>query len=479
MNPNPNNTGQTYQKTQDAAAASTFHPVDAKIKQGSSGNQGATSKESSAVAKTSNAAELTRQQEMEELRRLLNVKGTISGGVRNAPKNEDELLTKEAWKFWETQPVPSLGTVVPKGTNEPIQPNKPIEEIRQMALTLPEGFKWDDVDLSNKDQLLELYTLLNENYVEDDDNMFRFDYSPEFLKWALQPNGWTKQWHVGVRVSKNNKLVGFISAVPAQIKCYDKNVKMVEINYLCVHKKLRAKRVAPVLIKEITRRVNLLGIFQAVYTAGVILPSPVSKCRYWHRSLNPKKLIEVQFSHLARNMTMQRTIKLYRLPEQTKTPGFRKMVAADCPQAFRLLYEYLKNFDLSPVYTLEEFKHWFLPRDNVVDSFVVEQNGVITDFGSFYHLPSTIMNHPQHKVLKAAYSFYNVVTKTPLNDFMNDMLITAKNLDLDVFNALDLMENAKFLESLKFGIGDGNLQYYIYNWKCPVIKAEKVGLVLQ
>lgn len=32
-------------------------------------------------------------------------------------------------------------------------------------------------------QLKELYTLLNENYVEDDDNMFRFDYSPNFLKW--------------------------------------------------------------------------------------------------------------------------------------------------------------------------------------------------------------------------------------------------------------------------------------------------------
>ena len=82
------------------------------------------------------------------------------------------------------------------------------------------------------------------------------------------------------------------------------------------------------------------------------------------------------------------------------------------------------------MYSLEEFKHWFLPRDNVVDSFVVEQNGVITDFGSFYHLPSTIMNHPQHKILRAAYSFYNVATKTPLIDLMNDMLIAAKNVTL-------------------------------------------------
>lgn len=32
-------------------------------------------------------------------------------------------------------------------------------------------------------QLRELYNLLNENYVEDDDNMFRFDYSAEFLQW--------------------------------------------------------------------------------------------------------------------------------------------------------------------------------------------------------------------------------------------------------------------------------------------------------
>jgi len=37
--------------------------------------------------------------------------------------------------------------------------------------------------------------------------------------------------------------------------------------------------------------------------------------RYWHRSLNPRKLIDVKFSHLSRNMTMQRTLKLYKLPE--------------------------------------------------------------------------------------------------------------------------------------------------------------------
>lgn len=243
-------------------------------------------------------------------------------------------------------------------------------------------------------------------------------------------------------------------------------------------KKLRSKRVAPVLIREITRRVNMQGLFQAVYTAGVVLPKPVACCRYWHRSLNPRKLIEVKFSHLSRNMTMQRTLKLYKLPDMPKTPGFRPFTPADVKESFALLSGYLLRFDLAPMFSEEEFRHWFIPRPGIIDSYVVEKGGTITDFVSFYTLPSTVMHHPQHKTLKAAYSFYNVSTRTPWIDLMQDALIVAKNMGFDVFNALDLMNNKDFLERLKFGIGDGNLQYYLYNWKCAPMTPEKVGLVL-
>ena len=46
----------------------------------------------------------------------------------------------------------------------------------------------------------QIYQLLSQHYVEDDDNMFRFAYSPEFLRWALQPPGFRREWHIGVRV---------------------------------------------------------------------------------------------------------------------------------------------------------------------------------------------------------------------------------------------------------------------------------------
>jgi glycylpeptide N-tetradecanoyltransferase len=38
---------------------------------------------------------------------------------------------------------------------------------------------------------------------------------------ALQPPGWKPQWHLGVRVKSNNKLVAFISGIPATIKIHE------------------------------------------------------------------------------------------------------------------------------------------------------------------------------------------------------------------------------------------------------------------
>jgi len=135
---------------------------------------------------------------------------------------------------------------------------------------------------------------LRDNYVEDTDNMFRFKYSIPFLRWALLTPGYYKEWIVGVRVIKNKKLVGFISGIPVTTVVIEKRMPMAEINFLCVHKKLRAKRLSPVLIKEVTRRINLKNIWQAVYTAGKYIPTPFAEALYYHRSLNVKKLIEVR-----------------------------------------------------------------------------------------------------------------------------------------------------------------------------------------
>merc|ERR1711904_467895 len=206
-------------------------------------------------------------------------------------------------------------------------------------------------------------------------------------------------------------------------------------------------------------------------TAGVVLPRPVSECCYYHRSLNPKKLIEVGFSHLGPRMTMARTIKLYKVPSQSQLMGMRQMTPEDLPRVWELVTSYLKRFHLHPELELDELGHWVLPREGVIYSYVRESEaGIVTDVCSFYSLPSSILGNDKHSLLKAAYSYWNVATTVPLSELMYEALIFAKQKDFDVLNALNVMDNDDFLKYLKFGIGDGCLQYYLYNWKCPKIQ---------
>ena len=156
----------------------------------------------------------------------------------------------------------------------------------------------------------------------------------------------------------------------------DKVLHCSEVNFLCVHKKLRSKRLTPVLIKEITRLCNRDGIWQAIYTAGIVLPRPVSTCRYYHRSLNWQKLYEVGFSPLPANSKPSYQVRKYALPTNTVTPGLREMTKADIDSVLPLLTRYLKRFDIAPEFNEEEIDHWMLHKkdqgDRVVWSYVVE-----------------------------------------------------------------------------------------------------------
>ncbi|KAI9312023.1 acyl-CoA N-acyltransferase [Dichotomocladium elegans] len=392
-------------------------------------------------------------------------------------------------RFWNTQPVTKHGEQVTE--IGPIEPSVPVDQVTKDPPALPKEFEWCEVDLK------ELYELLSIHYIEDDDEQFRFDYQADFLKWALQPPKWRKSWHVGVRVAANKKLVAFISGIPADMRTYDVVQSLTEINYLCIHKKLRSKRLAPVLIREITRRSHLEGIFQAVYTAGVVLPKPVAVCRYYHRSLNPKKLVECNFSRIPPKWTLARMVKHYKADENPSFPGLREMRVEDVPQVRELLNTYLKRFDFAPYFANDEdVKHWILPHDKVVWSYVVEDEEThkITNMFSFYSLPSSVIRNPKHQTLNAAYMFYYAVDipaelkndkdeetkwlQKRLLSLMKDAIVMAKKAGFDVLNALDLADNQLFIKDLKFGPGDGFLNYYMYNWRMPDVQQNKVGLVM-
>ena len=422
----------------------------------------------------------TKEEQTEAVRKM-DVSELLTG-MAVSGKNQKDMAS---YKFWQTQPVPRFDeTQEQKVKDGPIKVIDP-DTVPKEPSKMHDGFEWVTMDLTDEKELEEVYELLTGHYVEDDEAMFRFNYSVSFLNWALKSPGWRKEWHVGVRTSKSRKLVAFISGVPVDLRVRKNTLKSIEINYLCIHKKLRAKRLAPVLIGEITRRCYTEGIFQAIYTAGIVLPKPVSSCRYFHRSLDWLKLYEVGFSPLPPNSTKPRQITKYHLPSQASTPGLRVMQQKDAPAVQALLERYLKRFDMAPIFDKEELEHWLLHDDNLAEqviwTYVVEDpsSKKITDFFSFYCLESSVIGNRKHENVRAAYLFYYATEtafmpvekglKERLNALMNDALILAKKSNFDVFNALTLLDNPLFLEQQRFGAGDGQLHYYLYNYRTSMI----------
>lgn len=423
--------------------------------------------------------------------------------AQNQPGRKEGKAPDE-YKFWNTQPVPKFKepnllqtTNGGEGESLPEGPILPEAVCKKVAKPEPEklldGFEWCLIDLEDKAELQEFYDLLYNHYVEDTDGSFRFNYSTEFLAWALKPPGWTKECHIGIRTKsvegKKGKLVASITGIPVTLQVREKTVNACEINFLAIHRKLRNKRLAPVLIKEVTRKYYLNGIYQALYTAGTLLPTPVSTCRYYHRSLDWEHLYKNGFSHLPPHSSELRQKFKYKLEDKTGLKGLRPMKSADIPAVKDLLTRYNQRFHLRPEFSTEEMEHYFCSKTSkgVVWSYVVEENGKITDFISYYLLDSSVLRSNKKETIRAAYLYYYATEaafpdtskvnakqaqdtlQARLGLLVHDALILAKKDGFHVFNALTLLDNPLFLKEQKFEPGDGKLHYYLFNWRTASI----------
>ncbi|EAN32343.1 Glycylpeptide N-tetradecanoyltransferase [Theileria parva strain Muguga] len=380
-------------------------------------------------------------------------------------------------KFWDTQLVTKLTDVVNSNECGPIDPNEDVSRVKKNPIPLPNGFEWISLDINDEEDRNQVYKLLSENYVEDGDALFRFDYKREFLIWALTVPNYNKDWQIGVRVSSCKTLIGYITAVPVNVNVVGNTLKLAEVNFLCIHKKFRSKRLAPVLIKEITRRVNLCGIWQAIYTAGIVIPRPIAKCRYWHRPLDIKRLIASRFSGVGRRMTISRAVRIYKVNDIPNVE-MRPMEGKDVLSLHKLLTKHLQNYKLYQEFDVDEVEHQFMPREDIIQTFVKTVDGQVTDMLSYYSLPSSVINNRKVHTIRAAYSFYNIATTMSFKSLMEHAIYFSKSQGYDVYNALDLMENSLVFKDLKFGMGDGDLHYYMFNYRVPDLKPSDVGIVL-
>lgn len=121
--------------------------------------------------------ELTNDKAVEALKKLS--LQDIMTGLAAGGKNAKDM---GSYKFWQTQPVPKLGepsTEIEEGPFKIIDP----EKVSKEPAALMDGFEWVTMDLTREEELQEIFELLYGHYVEDEEAMFRFNYSTSFLKW--------------------------------------------------------------------------------------------------------------------------------------------------------------------------------------------------------------------------------------------------------------------------------------------------------
>lgn len=382
------------------------------------------------------------------------------------PQDAQEL--KELHKFWSEQPV--VRTDENRDTFECyIDMKIPVTAPPAKPVNLPAGFTWCDLDPTNPTHLNEIYKFLSLNYVEDSEHRFRFLLSEQLLGWALTVPNFIKDWIFGVR-TKTGALAGFISGVPMNIRLNGKVEPWCSVNFMCVHSHLRKRKMAPVLIFELHRRVRLHNVYKAVFSGADIPSKPFAKAIYKHRPLNLKKLSQVGFYPIAQNR-MAAAQKRFMVPKLVHGNVRPFRPEEDTDSLLQLLKETGERFKFDVEFTPETIHHFFTPRDNILYTYVVPGTTGITAMFSFYIMNWSVLNDNRVSEIRAAYVWYTATKVVDMNSLIADLLYKAVNdAKADIANSLTIMGLKDALTANKFESGNKELEYYSYNFAVPNIE---------
>ncbi|VVU94549.1 Myristoyl-CoA:protein N-myristoyltransferase, N-terminal domain [seawater metagenome] len=376
--------------------------------------------------------------------------------------------------FWETQPV----------SNEISNPGLIDDKLKgynnKNETPLPDGLEWHHLDINQ--ELPVLIDFLKRHFMSIND-CFTLNYQESLVKWFLDFkdedfNCKSSPRLLSISIKKENKLLGYICAAPAYIKIGEKINETAIVNFLCIHKKLRKLRLAPLLIKELIRRcrVHLPHILiSPIFTAKYLPFQPILDAKYYFRYLNFEKLNNNRFVNV-------KNYENYDIPTLDSNITFRPMLPDDISQAYELFLKNIKDKKLSIYFkNKEQFTRYF--SNKIIDgelngpiyTFVVTQNNKVTDWISCYSLPYQVeYNKNELQVLNLLRLEQG---ETDYLTLFNLMFKSAKELNFDLFCTLDFFD-IKNKSELKFESQDVEISYYTFNYDCGIINSSECSLIL-
>lgn len=390
-------------------------------------------------------------------------------------------MNKNEHTFWKNKPVPDY--------NEFSTTISEIDDISKrkiytndISLKLPNGFKWkilnilDELDINN-------IIIFLKKYYEEYENIYR-EYNKEFIRWYIGDG-----FILGME-SDIYGLCGIIGVIYRNTTIFDKTKKMAEINFLCVHKKLRKKNMASIMIDEVSRIICKSNIYQGIYITEYIVPTPITQIKYYYRPINFQKLFNLGFFNIEKNYLLnnklQSTLQQIQYFKIYELPHYKYVEAKPIhyKEIYNIYCEMTNTFNIYNNYTENEFNKVMFDN-KIINTFVYLKDDKVIDFGSFYSLSYNIKGSIE--TINVCYLYLYSTNILNAYENINNLIKHANQLNFDVFyiannmwtgDALLINEEEKEEEErvyeLKFQKGIKKRGYHFFNLKCPKIKPKQL-----
>jgi len=345
--------------------------------------------------------------------------------------------------FWNTQLI-----TTPSTKNDYIVIN-PESLYSNTPSTLPGGMEWVTFDIQT--DVEQLYDFLKIHYLESLTGRNKVVYSKQTLSWYLSRPSSVLTLNIGIKY--NNKIMGCIFGTSTKLHIFDKTVSSIIIDFLCVHKGLRHKQIAPALIKEISRRSVENKIYHAYYTSIYNLPNKISETRYYIRPIKIEKLLKTQLIK-NKEKSLKRLFQRYKV----LIPTFSSLEEKDLKNYFVSFNEYTQQYKVSNIFLEDEFIEHFRFRLEVIETYLNKDNYI-----SYYYIDYKVDTCD----VKFAFVYYYVCKTMTLSEMIESSI---GRLNCDGVIVKDKVEKCDEISM--------HINHYFYNWECEFIENSQIKICL-
>ena len=335
--------------------------------------------------------------------------------------------------------------------------NPHFKNIKPTNITLPNNYTFQ-YDITNYNELNEF---LNKNY-EQNLSVFTIDY----LKWIL------KDAIIIIVTNNDSKIVGFIYAKPITYKVINQHIDTYYTDLLCTHKKVRGKKLARLLMREMYNKVydksvGLIFNLDKQYDKMIsIVESPKWLCR----PLNIDKLSTTIFSKITDNQK-KLLIEKYENSIQPNNliQHIKNAEQKDILDLMDIYNDHNSNYSISHILNRYDFENIYM--NEFVHTYVIAPDK-IQDFFSYY------ISHTKKGETYAYIYYITYPNEELLKYIIISILNILKNENVDMVFILDIYDVNNILKNTYSFTDTGKTcHYHTLNYDTNVIEKSKCGLI--